>query len=61
MPDAHNVAIREIGDPMIEFQLYDGKLSDWDQEIVDRLERGAHKFRIVTYDGCDRAFLVATV
>ncbi|MCK5127660.1 MAG: hypothetical protein KAR42_15490 [candidate division Zixibacteria bacterium] len=46
---------------MIEFQLYDGKLSDWDQEIVDRLERGAHKFRIVTYDGCDRAFLVATV
>jgi hypothetical protein len=61
LPDAHKAAIRLLGDPMIEIQLYDGQPSEDDQETIDNLRENGHIFQVVTFEGSDRAYLVASV
>lgn len=60
LPNAHKKAIRLLGDPMIEIGLIDGQPSEDDQKLIASLKAKGHKFQVVTFEGSNRAYLVAS-
>ena len=61
IPNSHDEAVKLLGDPIIEVPLDHGVLPKKYDNMIDRLLTAGHHFKVVTFDGLNKAYLVATL